>query len=89
MITVNSADQPTSGSVGSVAGHQQPALNIYDASGRVVKSFNVGSLLVAHRSLPVTWNGCDDRGQRLPAGVYVVRFTADDHQETQKLVRLR
>ena len=88
-ITVGGADKSISGSAGRASGHQQPGLRIFDASGRVVRSFDVGSLLVAHRSLLVTWDGRDDRGKRLPAGVYLVRYTDAEHQETQKLVLLR
>ncbi len=48
---------------------QYPALRIYDASGRLVKSF---SLLSPHSSLitSLTWDGKDDAGKFLSSGIY-------------------
>jgi hypothetical protein len=34
----------------------------------------------------VAWDGTDDRGERLPAGVYLVRFRADGIESVKKLV---
>jgi hypothetical protein len=35
------------------------------------------------------WKGIDDRGQRMPAGVYVVRLTSNGRVQTAKAVVLR
>ncbi len=57
------------------------ALKIFDAAGRLVKSF----------SLPtsVEWNGTDDLGRRVPAGVYFVRLETENAKLTEKAILLR
>jgi flagellar hook assembly protein FlgD len=87
-ITLNGADQRTRGSAGGASADQQPDLRIYDASGRLVKSFGPGSLLVAHRSLLVTWDGRDDGAKGLPAGVYFIRL-AGNGNESVRIVKIR
>ncbi|MGB3340233.1 MAG: T9SS type A sorting domain-containing protein [bacterium] len=53
-------------------------LKIYDAKGRVVKIF----------SLPATvfWDGTDNSGFRLPAGVYFVRLENESEVLTEKVL---
>ncbi|MGB3479390.1 MAG: FlgD immunoglobulin-like domain containing protein, partial [bacterium] len=60
-------------------------LKIYDATGRVVKNF---SLLPAYSILPTTifWDGTDNSGFRLPAGVYFVRLENESEALTEKVV---
>jgi len=53
-------------------------LRIYDASGRLVKSF-------ASSTGPVRWDGRDDDGQRLSAGIYVCRLSTGRRSLTRKL----
>jgi len=60
-------------------------LRIYDAQGRVVRSFS--SLLPAPSSL--TWDGSDDLGQPLPSGAYFVRLDAGSEHATARVVRQR
>jgi hypothetical protein len=60
-------------------------LRIYDAQGRVVRSFS--SLLPAPSSL--MWDGTDDLGQRLPSGAYFVRLNAGGEHATARLVLQR
>jgi hypothetical protein len=55
-------------------------LAIYDAAGSRI-----------HRSPAVAaanWDGRDDRGRAVPAGVYVARWTADRRSSTVRLLRL-
>ncbi len=83
---------------------QDFTLEIYDVSGRIIRSFNLSSpasLREAGRAgfLPlastISWDGKDDLDREVPAGVYFVRFAAspvgetDDYQKTEKAVLLR
>ena len=63
------------------------ALRVYDAAGRVVKHFDVSCHVSSRQTL--AWQGCDDQGRRVPAGVYFVRFETDDYQKTEKAILLR
>ncbi len=59
------------------------SLSVYDATGRMVKDF---------AQLPnnyVVWDGTDDTGRRLPAGVYFVRLDAGDFRQVEKAILLR
>jgi len=62
-------------------------LKIYDISGRLVKTFDLGPMPSA-QSL-VTWTGDDDAGRQVAAGVYFVKLTADDQETVEKAVLLR
>jgi len=73
------------------------SLMIYNASGRLVKSFNLPSAYspgLAPRSgaglVPstITWDGTDEIGRSMPAGVYFVRLEIGEQKITQKTVRL-
>ncbi len=63
-------------------------LKIYDVNGRMVKDF---SLPTAYSLLhtEVSWNGVDNMGQKLPSGVYFVRFTTGGLTKTQKIILLK
>ncbi len=69
-------------------GAQDVALKIYDATGRLVRDF---PLPTAYSLLPTTvkWDGTDQSGNRLPAGVYFVLFNTGDKDKTQKVIRLK
>ncbi len=73
-----------------------PFLKIYDPTGRVVKSF---PLSIAARaacdkptepnqspSIHMKWDGRDDTGSRLPAGVYFCQLTAKEKTITRKII---
>ena len=62
-------------------------LEIYDASGRLVRSQDLGTLpagLQAHY-----WNGLDGNGQALAQGVYFVRISSDELEASTRVVLLR
>jgi hypothetical protein len=63
-------------------------LEIYDVSGRLVRSF---SLPTAYSLLPasVTWDGCDDQNRILGTGVYFLRCEVSDYTATKKLLLVR
>jgi len=59
---------------------------LYDLRGRIVRTITLDPL----ESGPsrVVWDGFDDRGSRVPAGMYVARLTADGgNTATQRFVR--
>ncbi|MCX7996056.1 MAG: T9SS type A sorting domain-containing protein, partial [candidate division WOR-3 bacterium] len=62
-------------------------LNIYDVSGRVVKSFNPASSIQNQES--IIWDGRDDFGRRVPAGVYFLVYQMGTSKASVKVVKLR
>jgi len=62
-------------------------LKIYDASGRLVKLFN--HLTAIQPVNQVVWNGSDDMGRSVPAGVYFVRLEVNGEKKTEKAILLR
>lgn len=62
-------------------------LEVYDSAGQVVKT------LVAGREEPgshqVTWDGRNESGSRVAAGVYFYKLTAGDFTSTKKMVLVR
>jgi len=64
------------------------ALKIYDLSGKLIQSF---SLLTPRSSLlaSIVWDGRDNNGEKVPAGIYFYRLQTADFTETRKLTILR
>jgi hypothetical protein len=64
------------------------SLKVYDVSGRLIKTF---SLPTAYSPLPtvVSWDGTDQAGQKLPAGVYFCQFWCNNEKEIKKLIMVR
>ena len=62
-------------------------LQIYDISGRVVKSFRITR--DALRATQIVWNGTDQSDRPLPAGTYIVKLSADGCYETKKVLLVR
>jgi len=71
-----------------VQGKSQIALNIYDATGRMVKEFNLKSE-ISNKQSTVSWNGVDNTGQKLPNGVYFCRLRVGNNYSTIKILRLQ
>jgi flagellar hook assembly protein FlgD len=71
-----------------VPGHVGPvSLGIYNASGQLVK--RLVERAVERGRHPASWDGTDDLGRKLSAGVYFIRLEADGRQATRKVVVLR
>ncbi len=66
----------------------QVTMSIYDASGRLVKNFNLKSE-ISNLQSEVSWNGVDDAGQKLPSGVYFCHLDIGEFNETQKILLLK
>jgi len=62
-------------------------LKIYNATGKLVKSFNL-VLGIEHQVSSVQWSGDDDSGHKLPAGVYFCRLETDEFTAIKKIVKL-
>lgn len=63
-------------------------LVIYDISGRLVRTLVAGELLQA-KSHSREWNGTDDSGQNVAAGVYFYRMDAGGFIETKRMTLLK
>jgi hypothetical protein len=62
-------------------------LSIYDAAGRRVKTLVEGPVEPGRREL--VWNGTDDEGRRVAAGVYFALLDCDAGSRSQKIVLMR
>ncbi|MBP6875467.1 MAG: C10 family peptidase [Candidatus Eisenbacteria bacterium] len=62
-------------------------LEIYDASGRLVRTLLDGRVTAGANS--ATWNGADDQGRGCQAGMYFYRLTAAGQTATKRLLLLR
>jgi len=79
---------PTTTIYFDVAREGHVELRIYDAAGRAVKTLVNGSL-AGGRNLPVTWNGMNDSGNRVPSGIYFYKLVTVDLTATKKMVLLK
>jgi hypothetical protein len=61
-------------------------LEIFDVAGRRVRVISASSLPAGTGEF--TWDGADDRGQRLPSGMYLARLSAGGEQSTQRLMMI-
>lgn len=63
-------------------------LKIYDVSGRLVKGI---SLPTAYSLLPtvITWDGLNNRGERVSGGVYFLKIISGDVKITRKLMMIQ
>jgi hypothetical protein len=67
---------------------ENPTLQIYDASGRLVKSFNHESWIM-DRASSISWDGTDEDNRKLGTGVYFLIFRAAEFCQTEKLLLIR
>ena len=74
--------------IGFDLAHQgQVEIQIFDVSGRRIRTLVIGKLLGGHHI--VTWNGLDDAGHSVASGVYFYQLVTADYRATRKLVVLR
>jgi len=59
------------------------SLKIYDAGGRLVKQWDYETTKLSSR---VVWNGTDDFGRRLPAGVYFCELNDNVIKKIRKII---
>ena len=63
-------------------------LRIYDASGRLVKSFESVSS-IENQGSSISWSGVDDANRLLGSGVYFVKIEAGGESATEQLLLIR
>jgi photosystem II stability/assembly factor-like uncharacterized protein len=61
-------------------------LKIYNANGRLVKSFNNMTIQPFYQ---ITWSGSDDTGRPVPAGIYFCRLEGEKAASIEKIILLR
>ena len=67
-------------------------LTIYDLSGHVVRTLDVGHRIASayeKRSKAIYWNGRNDVGEQVASGVYFYTLTAGDYSATRRMVILK
>ena len=67
-------------------GAREAQVEIFSAEGRMIRRLYRGS---ASPPLHLQWNGRDDSGRPVPAGIYIVRAAAGGSVLVKKLVCLR
>jgi hypothetical protein len=68
-------------------GSRWAKLGVYDTAGRLVRRVSGAGL--APGSWTVRWDGRDDAGRAVPAGVYSIRATTADGAASRRLVLIR
>jgi hypothetical protein len=71
----------------AVSPNAQVDLKIYDASGRVIRSFNPNTS--ENTTNQIIWNRKDDNGRAVSAGVYFVHYTTEDYNKVIKAIILK
>jgi hypothetical protein len=67
-------------------------LTIYDATGKLVRTINVGHRsagIYRSKERAIYWDGRNDNGERVASGVYFYNLTANGYTATQKMVTLK
>jgi fibronectin type 3 domain-containing protein len=62
-------------------------MKIFDITGRLVKQF--GELNAQHKLDQIIWDGRDDAGKNLSAGVYFVQLEVGDFKQVKKAILMR
>jgi flagellar hook assembly protein FlgD len=89
-LTLTARPNPFSPSTTIVLTLPEPArvrLIVYDASGRMVRALFEGPLPAG--SVPIVWDGSDDRGRASVSGTYFARIEAMGAARTARLVLVR
>ena len=67
-------------------------LTIYDPSGRVVRTFDVGHRIASayeNRSKAIYWDGRNDVGERVASGVYFYTLSANEYSATRRMLIIK
>ncbi len=64
-------------------------LAICDVTGRVVRTLLIDQCNLNNSMKSVCWDGTDNRGLRLPAGIYFVHLQISNCEEIIKVVLLK
>jgi hypothetical protein len=61
------------------------SLSIYSIEGKLVRRLIDDSKL-SNGNYKIVWDGCDGKGNKLPSGTYVYKFTSDKLNNSGKLI---
>ncbi len=67
-------------------------LTIYDQSGQVVRTLEIGHRIAAFyetRSKAIHWDGRNEFGEQVASGVYFYHLSAGDYSATRKMLVLK
>jgi hypothetical protein len=73
--------------MGNSIPHGNMAIKIYDVSGQLIASIPIEMNRIAS-STTVIWNGRDDTGKRMPAGIYFFSIESKRSVEVKKVIKL-
>lgn len=59
---------------------QKITINIFDVSGRLVRTLEEKFYSTGYRSEPIEWDGRDDSGNKIPDGVYLYRLRVESSE---------
>ena len=62
---------------------EQVSVKVYDITGRLVRQWNNPTI---QQSNDIVWDGCDDNGNRLSSGTYIVRIATETETVTRAVV---
>ncbi|MGD8979658.1 MAG: CapA family protein [candidate division WOR-3 bacterium] len=62
-------------------------LRVYNTLGQEVRELSVGNQSAGLRT--IQWDGSDNHGRRLSAGVYFCRMQASEHEQSKKVILLK
>jgi hypothetical protein len=71
----------------SIATEGFVSLNVYDISGRMVSTIVEGNLSTGYHS--VVWNGIDNNGMSVSAGIYIYALQTETSSITRKMVFMK
>lgn len=72
----------------SIQGISKGDLRIYDLGGRLVKTFSINSAPQSANAT-VIWDGRDESGKSVPAGMYIYKVKSDNFSATKKMILMR
>jgi subtilisin family serine protease len=65
---------------------ERAELKIFNAAGRLVRQYDYSTIRLLDQ---ITWDTKDDRGRKVPAGVYFVRLMTSGQTYTEKVILLK
>ena len=71
----------------SVAKDSYVSLNVYDITGRLVSTLVDGNMSTGYHS--VLWNGVDNKGMSVSAGIYIYALQTEEASITRKMVFMK
>jgi hypothetical protein len=66
---------------------QRVSVGVYDVTGRHVRTLSDGMEPAGYRNL--SWNGRDDHGRQVPAGIYFCRLQTEEEDKVSRIVYVR